>query len=95
VQDGFVGYWDCREKSWSQDAVRMLERGNWCVAVLGRSARDTYRVEFFVVDAPFAVVFRYRRHPRTGKHYLEETGEIAKEEPFICSLDSLPPEYCR
>jgi len=96
VQDGFVGYWDCREKSWSRDAVRMLERSNWCVAVLGRSAHDTYRVEFFVVDAPFAIVFRYRRDPCTNRHYRDvSTGEIATEEPVICSLDSLPPEYCR
>lgn len=95
MKDGFVGYWDCNDPDWTEDAVRMLERCNWCVTVLGKATR-TYRIEFFVVDAPFAVVFRYSQDPCTGKMYRDAaTGEIAKDEPVICLLDSLPPEYCR
>lgn len=93
--EGFIGYWDCGESSWTEDPVLMLERCNWCIAVVGEAVR-TYRIEFFIVDAPFAVVFRYSRDPCTGKMYRDPiTREVAKDPPVICLLDSLPPEYCR
>lgn len=52
---------------------------------------STYRVEFFLVDAPFAVVWRYKLNP-DGRVYLDpETGDTAKAEPVV--LDELPPAH--
>lgn len=40
------------------------------------------RVEFYLIDAPFAVVYRH-----------DATGKIATEPPVIVPLDQLPPPH--
>jgi len=57
-------------------------------------ADDTYRVEFYLVDAPFARVFRYLDNA-DGCCYLDPaTGEPAMEEVTVM-LSELLPEHLR
>ena len=53
---------------------------------------DTYRVEFYLLDAPFAVVYRYERDEDGYKHNGPD-GEIATEPPVVVPLTELPPEH--
>ena len=57
---------------------------------------DTYRVEFYLIDAPFAVVHRFKLDANGRKYALGEysfisDGEPAREEPVVVPLGGLPP----
>ena len=67
-----------------------VETGRWHERHIGR-ANDTYRVEFYLVDAPLAVAYRYKRNGDGFKYQDPETGEAATEEPVIVPLGELPP----
>lgn len=55
-------------------------------------ANVVYRVEFYLPDAPFAVLHRYKRNADGFKYQDPETDSIAIEVPVIVPLTELPPE---
>jgi hypothetical protein len=82
-----LAVWDVREQAWYRI---MGEAICWAMAHID-DAVSTYRVEFFLVDAPFAVVWRYKRNEQ-GRCFTDPaTGEIACAEPVVQMLDELPP----
>jgi hypothetical protein len=83
-----LAVWDVREdgplfwRHWHETHI-------WAMAHLA-AASSTYRVEFYLLDAPFAAVWRYA---------LNEDGrevprcDVALAEPGIEMLDELPPAH--
>jgi hypothetical protein len=87
-----LGVWDPRSREWADE--HMQARADWAVANLER-AGDTYLVEFYLIDLPFAVLHRVRRNEH-GRPYLDAlTGELAVELPATQLLGSLPPAHLR
>jgi len=56
---------------------------------------DTYRLEFYLVDAPFAKAFRYAVNSQGRWHLDPATGKPAVEEPVTVLLSELPPPHLR
>ena len=55
---------------------------------------DRYRIEFYLLDAPFAVVHKYALDDNEGFKYLDlATGEAAVEPPVLVPLAELPPAH--
>jgi hypothetical protein len=70
------------------------EVSKWAIEHLD-AAGDIILAEFYLIDAPFAIVHRLRRN-ENGRAYTDpETGELAKEPPATVMLDELPPEHLR
>lgn len=56
----------------------------------------TYRVEIYLVDAPFARVFTYDQDGEGGERHLDPaTGDVAVRPPFDQLLTALPPDSIR
>lgn len=51
----------------------------------------TYRIEFYLVDAPFARVYRYALNDGGRLFIQPATGRPALAEPVTVLLDELPP----
>lgn len=83
-----VGVWDASSRRWVDEHWR--ERVAWAQQHIP-DVDATYRVEFYLIDSPFAVVHRYGRNPGNHKHRDPATGEIARDEPVILPLAELPP----
>jgi hypothetical protein len=84
-----LAVWDTRTATWFTWAFS--ERTHWATEHLQR-ARDTYRAEFYLMDAPFAVLYRYARNS-DGKLYEDpDTGHLVSETPVTQMLDELPPK---
>lgn len=64
----------------------------WAKAHMPR-ADDTYRAEFYLVDAPFMVLYRYARNEygRTFSDLYGDAAEPAAEMPATVMLSALPP----
>ena len=78
----------CRWEHW-------LEAVAWNVGHLPDQGNDTYRLEFYLVDAPFAKAYRYAVNDQ-GRRYMDPaTDEPAVEEPVIVLLSELPPPHLR
>jgi hypothetical protein len=87
-----LGVWDTRDKHsrWWQPA--MPEAVAWAAQHIA-DADSTYRVEFRLLDGPYAVVWRHKRDAE-GRLYADlDTGEIASEGPVIQALGELPPAH--
>jgi hypothetical protein len=52
-----------------------------------------YRVEFYLLDAPFAVLHRYAVNADGRKYQDPETDSVALDEPVIVPLGELPPAH--
>jgi len=96
IPDGLepVGVWDAGP-GWVDDVVG--EKIAWAREHIDR-VNDTYRVEFYLVDAPFAVVHRFKvnaegRKYAIGHQSFISNGEPAREEPVTVTLDELPPAH--
>jgi hypothetical protein len=84
-----LGVWDTRDRDsiWYR---HWRETVPWAAEHI-RDVNNTYRAEFYLIDAPFAVLYRYRENGE-GRRYIDPaTGEPAVEEPVTQMLDSLPP----
>jgi hypothetical protein len=68
------------------------ETSGWARAHIA-DVDSTYRVEFHLVDAPFAVVWRYKRNERGWCFTDPATGDVARAEPVVQMLDELPPPH--
>lgn len=88
-----VAVWDPN----ARDGVfwrHMNEASEWARQHLPCAA-DTYLAEFYLIDAPFAVVHTVKRN-ENGRAYTDPaTGEIAVNEPVTVMLSELPPEHLR
>jgi hypothetical protein len=84
-----LAVWDAREPSWVGEHWR--EKIAWAKEHIGRT-EDTHRIDFCLLDAPFAVVHRYARNGDGYKHN-GPGGKIATEPPVIVPLDGLPPAH--
>lgn len=84
-----AGVWDARSPEWIDE--RLPERIAWAEAHIPRNT-DTYRAEFYLIDAPCAVVRRFAVN-ENGLLYIDPSrpGHAAIEEPVIVPLAELPP----
>ena len=87
-----IEVWDAGSPDWADSFI--WERSAWVAEHLGR-AEMTTRVEFFLVDAPFAVAHRFAQDA-SGRPFVDlATGEPAMEKPATQLLDELPPVHLR
>jgi len=70
------------------------ETSKWAVEHLPH-AGDILLAEFYLIDAPFAIVHRVRRNEDGRVHNDPATGELAMEPPATVMLSELPPEHLR
>ncbi|HEY2075193.1 MAG TPA: hypothetical protein VGH53_02550 [Streptosporangiaceae bacterium] len=70
----------------------MIEAYEWARPHIERTA-DTFRVEFYLLDAPFAVIYRHRRGQGARLAWNPETRRPYEEEPAVVPLAELPPEH--
>jgi hypothetical protein len=82
-----LAVWDSTEPGWCDEHWR--ERTEW--AVLHLDAEFTYRAEFYLIDAPFAVVHKFARNG-DGRKWAAN-GEAMTEPPAILPLTELPPAH--
>jgi hypothetical protein len=95
-----LAVWDVRERlgPWrrctavGEETHRSIDAAQWLIRNTS-PARDIYRVEFYLLDAPFAVVHRYKRNTAGFKYQDPEAGSIAVEPPVIVPLAELPPAH--
>jgi hypothetical protein len=85
--------WDANDRSYFRSPLRE-EAFAWTVEHCGAD-EDTRRIEFFLMDAPFARVHRYALDA-AGRRYLDPaTDEIAEQPPVTVILNELPPAHLR
>jgi len=58
-----------------------------------KSEDRVYRIEFYLVDAPFAIVYRYALNEDGMVPVDAETGGPATEPPALLPLGELPPAH--
>jgi hypothetical protein len=94
-----LAVWDCREPAWGLGrgwgiglacAEAFREAREWAEVNIDANHR-TYRAEFYLLDAPFAVLYRYKRD-EAGFLVVSE-GEPVTEPPVIVPLAELPPAH--
>jgi hypothetical protein len=91
--------WDARDKDWWDP--RQSARAAW-LKTHGLRPEDTYRTEFYLIDTPFALVFRYHRNVDGNRHWTDnhipggphdhDQCQAAVEPPVQVPLPELPPE---
>lgn len=81
-----LAVWDVHDGDWFTNGL-WQERSAWLKEFLWRP--KTYRVEFHLIDCPYAVVYSYKT--RNGKCY-KEGDDVAREAPFTVILRELPPD---
>lgn len=70
------------------------ETHTWAIEHLGQDvANRTYRVAFFLADAPFVVLYCYSVTADGHKYTDPATGDTARAEPVVQMLDELPPAH--
>jgi hypothetical protein len=78
-----LAVWDARDTEWPRTHARGAYA--WAIDKIPELGR-TYRIEFYKVDMPFAIVSRYALDaPATITHALDA--------PVTIPLDELPPEH--
>jgi hypothetical protein len=88
-----LGVWDVNDGEDSAYWAHWREISRWAVAHFPNRASDVYRAEFYLIDTPFAVLFRYAEDDH-GRHYTDPaTGEVARTEPVTMTLSELPPGH--
>jgi hypothetical protein len=92
-----LAVWDAGDPEW-RDGI-FSERFFW---LSGSSpivhVYRTQRIEFYLLDAPFAVVHRYAltdggEKYQGGDYMYQEDGSPVMEPPVIVPLAELPPEH--
>lgn len=94
-----LGVWDARERHYGLGrgwgigltcATPLRDMREWAARHIER-VNETYRAEFYLLDTPFAVLYRYQRD-KAG-FLVMRRGEIAEEPPVIVPLAELPPAH--
>ena len=86
-----LAVWDVRDLGWPdiwQPVREFLESQGVPVA-------DTYRVEVYLFDTPFARVFTYAVDDRGWRYYDPGTDWAAVSDPYDVPLSALPPDSLR
>jgi hypothetical protein len=85
-----LGVWDTRgvESTWLE---HMGEASEWARVHIPDAVR-TYRAEFYLFDAPFAVVHRYKLDDSGHKFAWDPGQPPVTDPPVIVPLAELPPE---
>ena len=87
-----LAVWDTHDYGDSLYSQHIVECSNWANEHI-RDCKFTYRAEFYLADAPFVVLYRYKRNDG-GYCYLDPaTGDTAVAEPVAQMLDELPPDH--
>jgi hypothetical protein len=90
-----VGVWDARDEAFwdGTDALlRACAAMNWAKERI--PDRDTtYLVEFYLLDAPFALVHRYKLREDGRGVVVGPDGEAVTEPPAVVPLAELPPAH--
>lgn len=85
-----LGVWDTREDRWHRDLAPGASA--WAVKHIA-DANSTYRAEFYLIDGPFAVLYRYVRDETGHVSVTEPDGEPVTAEPVVQALDELPAAH--
>jgi hypothetical protein len=86
-----LAVWDTRDHG-SPWWDHLIEGSKWATAHIAE-AESTYRVEFYLVDAPFAVLNRHQRDEGGRLRWNPETNYPFCREPVVQMLDELPPAH--
>jgi hypothetical protein len=84
-----VAIWDARERNWRR-SEHFRERTRWAQSHIPE-CMSTYRIEFYLIDAPCALVYRYQRDDEGHIIHDEATSSPVKLDPVFLALESLPP----
>lgn len=88
-----LGVWDTRLPNyWGVgSAAGVAEASVWAQTHI-EGSKHTYRIEFYLLDTPFADLYRYAQ--RDGHPYTDPaTNEPATEQPVRQILGELPPAH--
>jgi hypothetical protein len=87
-----LGVWDTREHGfWSREGRWFREVVEWAQEHIAEADR-TYRAEFYLIDAPFVVLYRYTEDGQGRKIFDPAADGPACDEPVVQPLDELPPQ---
>lgn len=92
-----IDVWDIRDydnwwRKWGGVSKEFKIAMRWAYDNIGNIDR-CYRIEFYVFDTAFCVVFRYDEGPSGRLIMYPPTGEAVKENPAIQFVSSLPFPY--
>ena len=87
-----LGVWDANHRNWMVDTDARLARVAW-LNLRGISTDRVYRVEFYLVDEPFAVLRRFAVNEDGYVVHDPETDGPKKEDPVVRMLGELPPAH--
>lgn len=88
-----LAVWDTRDGPGSPYWQHFSETSKWATEHFPDGAIDVYRAEFYLIDAPFAVLFCYAEDEFSRRFVDPGTREIAVREPVTMPLDELPPPH--
>lgn len=93
-----LAVWDVKHESWFRQ--NWMGRRDWLRAQ-ELPANQIYRIEFYLLDTPFARLFRYALNQDGRKHWIDahtpgqphdhEACHVAMLEPLDVPLPELPP----
>lgn len=95
-----LAVWDVRERlgpwrEWTnggEETDDSVDAVLWAMCNLAPS-RNIYRIEFYLLDCPLAVVHRWKLGEDGRKFALEPGGEGVTEAPAVQMLAELPPAH--
>lgn len=90
-----LAVWDCCGARPFHKWEHWPEAVEWNATHLPGQGDDTYRLEFYLVDAPFAVAYRYATNDKGHRYIDPATGHPAVEKPVTVVLSDLPPPHLR
>lgn len=88
-----LAVWDVSDGKDSPYWAHWRETSAWAVAHFPRQAEDVYRAEFYLLDTPFAILYRFAEDEQGRRYTDPATGEAARAEPLRMILSELPPEH--
>ena len=87
-----LAIWDANAREYNAIRDQVCEY----LAGQGLPIDAAYRVEVYLLDAPFARVFTYDQDSEGGERRLDQaTGDVAVRPPFDQLLTALPPDSIR
>jgi hypothetical protein len=86
-----LAVWDANARGYADIHVLVME----FLISQGIPVSDTYRVEVYLFDAPFARVFTYAGDERGYRYFDPGTEGAAVNDPYDVPLTALPPDSLR
>jgi hypothetical protein len=88
-----LAVWDAKDRpDWWTDG-HTQQMCWWVQTRLTEHAGDIHRIEFYLLDVPFAVVHKFALQDEGLKYLDVATGQAAVEPPVIVPLAELPPAH--